>query len=225
MNTPAPPKTQTLHWLLLSVASAILLIGAIAAQLASSRDVAPLTLTEGESVTITIFRVLPDTLQASLRFDKTQGSRRPELGEFTARSGANHIEFDSPGEPVVVQIQGRDSTVIYEALPAGVHGSTYTERRLVIRDADGNPNRFVWPPDQASKPKLPIGRSEVTIKVLNVGAALSGERIQMVVEAPLSFKTSMPGYGFLWWFFFWPVWAVVLLAYAGFLVWRRRRAQ
>lgn len=35
----------------------------------------------------------------------------------------------------------------------------------------------------------------------------------------------MPGYAFLWGFFFWPVFAGLLIAYAGHLFWQGRKSK
>jgi mannose/fructose/N-acetylgalactosamine-specific phosphotransferase system component IID len=53
-----------------------------------------------------------------------------------------------------------------------------------------------------------------------VGDPLSGEEVRAVIEPPLAAKTAMPGYGFLWWFILWPVFAVLLACYGGYLAWQ-----
>jgi hypothetical protein len=166
-----------------------------------------------------VFRLFPGAVHVSLDFSRSKGALRPELGSFTTRQGANYIEFESPGAPVIVQVEGAALAAVHEALPAGAYGAEHIGRDLVVRDLDGNPSRFRWPPDNASRPVLPSGRSTVRISVLEVGAPLMGEQVTAVVNAPLSFKSASPGYGFLWWFFFWPVLAALLVIYTAVLLW------
>ena len=219
------PRARRVHWLVLGVAAGILLAGVVAARISSSADVAPLTLTVGESVTFSVFRLFPDAVRISLDFDRKNGRLRPELGEFTTTRGPNYVEFDLPGEPVVLQVRGPTATADYEALPAGSFGAKQIGRTLVVRDSDANPRRFVWPPNDSAMPTLPFGFSAVTLRVIEVGAPLSGEKVAAIIKPPLSFKSGVPAYGFLWWFFFWPVFALPLVAYAGYLVWQGSKSK
>ena len=208
------------RWLALVTAALFLLAGALVANLSSSPDVAILPLVAGESVRLAVFRMSPDAVRLSFNFPRLLGQNRPELGDYAMTRGPGYIEFRSPGQPVVVKVQGPESTADYEALPASGYSNAYISRDFVVRENDGNPSRFVWPPINAMRPVLPRGQSVITLTVVQVGAALSGERVQAVIEPPLSFKSAMPGYGFLWWFFFWPVFAVPLAVYAAYLAWQ-----
>lgn len=191
-------------------------------RMSSSRPVMPLTLTVGESVTFSVFRLFPDTVRISLDFDRKHGLRRSELGEYTATQGPNYIQFSAPGEPVILQVQSPLARADYEAMPAGAYSDKHISRELVVRESDDNPSRFSWPPDNFASPKLPAGSSEITLRVLEVGTTLANEKVDVVIEPPLSFKSAMPGYSFLWWFFFWPVLSIPLAAYAGYLLWQGR---
>lgn len=191
-------------------------------RMSSSRLVMPLTLTVGESVTFSVFRLFPDTVRISLDFDRKHGLRRLELGEYTMTRGPNYIQFRAPGEPVILQVQSPTANAEYEAMPAGAHSHKRISRELVVRESDDNPNRFTWPPDNVARLTLPVGSSEITLRVLEVGTTLASEKVDVVIEPPLSFKSAMPGYSFLWWFFFWPLLSIPLAVYAGYLLWQGR---
>jgi hypothetical protein len=185
----------------------------------------PLTLSVGESATVSVFRLLPDPVHLELRFDRDKPDRdkvRVDLGNSGSTKRPGFLEFDSPGARVVVQVSVRERTIDFEALPAGAYNANSVYRNLVPRVADdGDPRRFTWPPDNAARPKLPAGTSTLMLKVLDVGGALSGEKVEACLVPPLTEKFVEPNYGFLWWFFFWPAIAVVLACYAGYLVWSR----
>lgn len=208
------------HWFILGSVLLVVFLGAVASQMSSSAAKEKLVLTRGESVTMRVFRIFPDTVRLSMRFSKGGGERRPDLGEYAARTFPGYIEFASPGEAVVVQVLSPTSTAEYEALPAGTHAADSVARNLVVRYSDGDPHRFAWPPDNSYRPMLPVGFSEVKITVLETGGGLSGEQVSVTLDPPLSLKHSTPGYGFLWWFLFWPVYAALLTPYAAVLAWK-----
>ncbi|MCW7539992.1 hypothetical protein OOT46_19325 [Aquabacterium sp. A7-Y] len=68
-------------------------------------------------------------------------------------------------------------------------------------------------------PNVPAGRSSVTLKVTEVAPGLRGETVRLLVQAPVTFKTTQAGYHWLW--FYWLalpvfvlsqyVWALVLV--------------
>lgn len=220
-STIVRPHTLHLRQLkirgLVLVALALLVLtGSLAAKISSTRAVSALTLTKGQSANISVLRFFPDSVRVSLNFKRTSSLKLPELGEWRAKTHAGYIEFSSPGQPILIQVSGPKSTIEYEALPAGSSRS----RDLVVSENDGNPNRFAWPSNKGGRPALPQGWSTVKLTVIEVGEPLSGEDVQVVIEPPLSFKSAAPGYGFLWWFFFWPVFALPLAIYAGYLIWQ-----
>lgn len=212
------------RWFSLIAVALVLLAGALAANFSSSPAVATLPLVAGESVRLSVFRMFPDAVRLSFDFPRALGQQRPELGDYAMTRGPGYIEFRSPGQPIVVKVQGPESTVEYEALPASGYSVASISRDLIVRENDDNARRFVWPPNNAVRPVLPRGQSVITLTVVQVGAALSGERVQAIIKPPLSFKSAMPGYGFLWWFFFWPIFAVPLACYAAYLAWQTRAA-
>lgn len=124
---------------------------------------------------------------------------------------------------MVLKVQGAANVADYEAMPASGFGQYHTSRDLVPRVADGDALRFQWPPDNEARTVLPAGRSTVKITVLEVGPTLAGEKVKVGIVPPLSFKHFMPGYGFLSWFYFWPVYGFFLALYAVFLGWQTYR--
>lgn len=216
------PRALKIHWLLLGVASVVVAAGSITAHISSSPVIATLTLSPGELVTLPVRRLLPDVVRLSLSFERPEGARRPELGSFSAKKDADGaLVFPNPGEPVIVRVAVVSGEADFEALPLGSYSDTQMNRGLVVRKLDGDPRRFRWPPDNAARPILPAGASTVTLHVLEVGPALTGERVTVILKPPLSFKAAAPGYAFLWWFHFWPLYAVLL---CGYLVYIRRQA-
>lgn len=209
-----------IRWLILSAAILVLFSGAFAAYVSSSPAIASLTLTEGHAVDISVFRFSPDTARIRLEFDCAPYQRRPELGEYAATTGSDYLEFRYPGQQVLVKVQSTESTVEYEAMPASGYGAGHIRRNLVVRKNDGNENRFAWPPNHATLAVLPRGLSSITLTVVAIGPALAGETVRIVIEPPLSFKSAMPGYGFLWWFFFWPIPGYPLACYGVYLAWQ-----
>ncbi len=138
----------------------------------------------------------------------------------TAHHGAS-AELQLPGEnqPIKLLVRRDSEQAVYEALPASSYGANVIGRDLVPFIDDGNPNRFKWPPNLGLRPTFPSGYSTLHISVLDVGAQLVGEQVSLIVKAPVTFKSTAPGYGFLWWFVLWPVYALLLLAYAAVLLW------
>jgi hypothetical protein len=198
----------------------IVFFGAMASRLSSSVTVEKLLLSRGEATTLRVFRIFPDTVRLSLRFSRGQGENRSELGEYASKTFPGYLEFASPGEAVVLLVRAPTSAAEYEALPAGGYATDSIGRNLVVRDSDGDPRRFAWPPDNALISKLPVGLSEVEITVLETGPGLAGEEVSVTLGPPLSLKHAMPGYGFLWWFLLWPLYAVLLTPYAAILAWK-----
>ena len=223
-------RPQTLHsrqlrirWIVLSAVASLLLAGTLAARVSSSPATAPITLAKGQSVTISVFRLFRDVVRVSLEFERTAGNRRPELGMPPSSTGPGYIEFALPGQPVRMEVSGPDSTIEYEALPGSSHGDRHIIRDLVVRANDADPTRFSWPPRDLVRQALPPGRSTISLTVMEVGEPLFGERVRVIIQPPLSFKSSAPGYGFLWWFFFWPLLALPLACYGAYLAWQTKR--
>lgn len=211
-----------IYWIVWSILVFIATAGAIIDSLLGSITV-PIQLKENSSINVSVFRPFPESLSISLRFDNIDGEDRSVLGGSRTEKGDWHktgyINFREPGEPILLQIRDDTGTTIYEAEPAGgVELSTTAWRDLVPYINDGNPNMFVWPPRNDLRNKLHSGITKLNISVLQVGSNISGEVASLIVESPVSFKSCSSNYVWLWWFMFWPVYAVILFFYGLMLV-------
>lgn len=215
-----------IHWTLWIILVIFVAAGVFVDDLSSAKSVT-LELRPKVSIDITVFRPLSHALNLSLRFNRTEGQKRPELGDWrNVERGwreSRFLEFPEPGTPVKLLVRGEGNEVVYEALPAGAYGATTIGRDLVPFVDDGNPNRLPWSPHLALRQSLPSGYSTFNFSVLEVGPQLLGERVTLIVGGPVSLKSVSPGYGFLSWFMFWPLYAMVLLGYGVVLVWQTRR--
>lgn len=224
-------------WSVLAILCTLLILGTTALHIASRTVRARIDLKPGAQVSIPVFRFVPDSPRLSMEFDvPAQASpstgfarRRPELGEWKPSQREETLYFANPGEAVKLRVADRTRPQIYEALPAGGWSRDRIHRSLTPFLDDGDPTRFRWPPRLPSR-SIPAGRSTLDISVLEVGDAIQGERVTVVVEPPLTFKRGTGGpMDWLWYFYFWPFYAVILgiagvvLAYITRKELRRRR--
>lgn len=208
-----------ISWAIFAVLGVIVMLGGIAAHIASRPAEASLRLTPGASATLAVDRPLHDRVRLSLRFERpTQSARRPELGDFAARKTADALRFANPGERVRLRIEAPGGTGVYELLPAGAYGQRISRDAVRFID-DGDDHRFPWPPQRVPR-SLPPGRSTLEVTVIEVGPAISGEDVVVHIQPPLGLKATAEGYRWLAWFWFWPVYALVL-GVAGLVLLRR----
>lgn len=188
-------------------------------------------LTPGSTASVAISRPIASNLQAQLLFDHTLGQDRAELGRFehrAAEGGAPYAYFPNVGEPVRLEVQIGDASKRYilEAGPASQGGDKIG--RLLMVPVAGLPAGVLPLHQQAREfPVIPAGKSRLTVIVKDVGRRIRGEHVIFSVEPPLSFKTAMPQYLWLWPFYFWPFAAVILLvwlAWQATVTWRIVRA-
>lgn len=213
------------HWAVWSCLVLVVATGAIISSLSSSPTITSIELVPNASVSVSVFRPLPDAIRLYMEFDRPKGQKRPELGEYAARGDWRQtgvLDFVNPGSPVKLLVRGEDKEVIYEAMPAGSYGIT-VGREVVPFVDDGNPNRFRWPPDLTLRHNLPAGYSNFTITVHEVGSPLKGEKVKIIIDPPVTFKAVAPRYGLIWWFIFWPLCALPLLVYGLVLLWQSIR--
>ena len=194
-----------LQWILWCVLALGLIAGTVLMKISSATQYYPLTLKPGEVVRVSAFRLFADTLRLSLQFDRPQDAERPELGEFSNRDGGNALAFDNPGAAIKVHVSGTYPTAVYEALPKSSHTSENIWRDLMPFVDDGNAAKVPWPPQVADYASLKRGSNSLDVTVLDVGQPLFGEKVSLIVEPPLGFKSTTRAYDFLWPFFFWPV--------------------
>lgn len=219
------PRNLRVQWLLLGVASLVVLLGGALAQISSAPLSREITLAPGETLSFRAFRVFPDAASISLRFRREPWAPRPELGSYATKSGPGYIDFDSPGERVIMRIAGESASAIRVAMPADGYSADEVARHMISAQAQQSANRFLWPPGLDEVP-VPAGGSILTITVLEVGPKLLGERVRVVLRPPLEFKFRRSDwYGALWWFSFWPMLAAPLLMYAAALTWRTARTR
>lgn len=212
-----------LHWIFWAVLIVVVFGGAIAVEWSSAKLVA-LTLRPGESVEVSVFRPVPHTINLTSRFNReNRNDIRPELGDSheieKKWQETGFRQFRNPGSPIRLLVKCGKKEAVYEALPAEGYNANSRWRELVPFVDDGNPDRFPWPPRNSSRPLLSSGHSTIRFTVLEVGGALLGEQAVLLIEAPVSFKSTAPGYGFLWWFIFWPWYGSLLAIYAVVLLW------
>ncbi len=209
------------HWIVWSSLVIVVGTGAIISSLSSSPTITSIELVPNASVNVSVFRPLPDAIRLSMEFERHKGQKRPELGEHTYRGDwrqTGFLDFPNPGAPIKLLVRGEGKEVVYEAMPAGSYGTTIGRTLIPFVD-DENTNRFQWPPDLTLRHNLPAGYSDFVITVQEVGSQLKGEKVDIIIEPPVTFKTVAPRYGYIWWFIFWPLYALPLSVYGLVLLW------
>lgn len=224
--TRNPKQVLIFHWWLLTILLVVSTVGALIYELSSSPVIVPFRLNNNEKVEVSVFRVLPATLQIYLEFTRPSGDASG-LGSSATRYGGDGLCFLNSGEPIKFVVQGATQVATYEALPNRVVAGPAFERALVPFSDRKNLDRCTWPPDNSLRPILPSGFSTVSITITDVGQGIAGETVSLIVEPPVGFKATASNYTIVWFFMFWPVYAFVLLVYALILVLlsRQRRIQ
>jgi hypothetical protein len=153
--------------------------------------------------------------------------RRLELGNWSHRGDyrtTGYLEFSNPGTPVKIQVSVKESGAIhvFEALPASGYGAKFILRGMQPFVDDGNPHRFQWIPNPATRPLLPSGTSNLQITVLETGPQILGEQVELRIDPPIGPKTYDPRYESIMWFVIWPAYVFVLFVCAAVLFWINR---
>ena len=212
-----------IHWVVWTILVIVVATGVLADTLSSAKLVT-IELQPKATIDVSVFRPLPDKLRLLLRFNRTEGQKRPELGDYATTANPGFLEFQNPGVAIKLLVRGEGKEFIYEALPASAYGGTTIDRNLVPFFDDENPNRFQWPPNLALMPSVPSGYSTFNITVLEVGQPLVGEQVTLLIKSPIGLKSTAPGYEFLAWFMFWPLYALFLVVYGVELLGRSVRS-
>lgn len=190
----------------------------------SSGTTVPLRLVKGNSVEILVFRPFPDPLHLQLVFEKQSGVKRPELGGQRHIATDGGFRFDSPGEPVKLQVTSNGTSTVFEMFPGG--NLAFEERHdKAVRDfmpfvKDDDPAVFPWPPANNLRPVLSSGLSRLTISVLETGPLTAGELVTLDIGAPINPKT-VHTQSYLWLgslMLLWPINIILLLLYGVFLL-------
>ncbi len=204
-------------WLIWGGLSFIAISGTILYELSSRPDIASLKLRPNESINFHLFRVFQDYLKVEMEFVTNNWKKRPELGDFQQTSHrpiGNYLEFINPGEPIKLLVRIDGKALVYEAQPSSSYNDTHIYRRFFPLVNDGNPNRFQWPQDLTLGCFLNPGFSTVTISVIEVGKKIIDEQADIIINAPISFKSLNRNYEFIWWFFLWPFYFLLLIWFA-----------
>jgi hypothetical protein len=214
-----------IHWVCLSTLTLLFSLDMVAFELSSTPSDAHLSLNPGATANFSVVRLFPAPLTLEVEFKRNGWhDKRPELGVYRYNSNfreSGYLEFKQPGEPVIIRVTS-DSGIdkLFEALPNSGYNASVILRNLVVANEDGTPHRFKWPPRLET---LRAGISPLTITVVDAGPTLVGESVTFSVKPPLGFKHVAPGYGWLYWLFFWPVFVLFLAAYGAVLLWRTYR--
>jgi len=213
-----------IHWAIWTTLVVIVVTGVLLDSSLSPSSIT-LELRPNSSITVSVFRPFPDKLRLGLRFKQSIKHKRPEHGEWRTNTDAEKtgfLEFANPGEPIKLMVSREGKDVVYEALPSSSYGEFDAFRDLYPFVEDGNPHRFPWPPNMALSQKIPAGNSTFNISVLEVGPKLIGEKVTLIFIQPNSGKNmSMdPGYRFLGWLIFWPLYVLLLFVYFTVLAWK-----
>lgn len=214
-----------IHWTLWITLVILIATGALIDDASSAKSIT-MVLRPKESMSVSVFRPLPHTLNLVFDFNRMDGRKALELGDWATGDDwqkTGFLAFSNAGVPIKLQVRRDSQEAIYETLPASSYGGNTVGRDLVPFVEDGNPRRFNWPPNVALALPLSVGVSTLNITVLEVGEQLLGEQVVLIIKSPVTFKTVSDGYGWLWWFMFWPVYALLLAAYGAILLWKTTR--
>ncbi|MCX7087884.1 MAG: hypothetical protein NTV00_07505 [Methylococcales bacterium] len=214
------------YWSIWGIVSFLATSGTIAYQLSSWFISVPLTLNPNNTIDVSVFRILPDTLSLELVFTrKSWDEKRPELGEYLAGDDwrkTGFLGFSEPGEPIKLLVRSVDKQIVYTAMPAGGRGETTIYRDLVPFVDDGNPRHFQWPIKDNLRYPLNVGNTKLNISVIEVGKRIVGEQVSLVIVPPITARGARMNYFFLWWFWLWPF-CISLLAYLGVVLLKMSR--
>ncbi|MDR2298273.1 MAG: hypothetical protein LBE30_08010 [Comamonas sp.] len=216
-------------WMLWMLLLVLLLVTTGLFQLSVRTVQLPITLTTGQSAEITVWRPWAHPCSFALRFARLPGQSRPELGEWVTPAvpaqgvAVPSLVFSRPGEPVKILVETSDQQAPYAAMPASSSDGSAIDRPMVPWAESVAPGEFTWPAVTQTHIAQATGPSHYRFTVQEVGPHLQGEQVQLLLLAPLSFKTAQPGYGWLWALFFWPSFAAVLAVAGVVLLWLSHR--
>jgi hypothetical protein len=213
------PTTRKIHGWILALLSCVLVIGTVCAAKSVTRESVSITLSAGQTVTMSVFRVFPAPARLLLQM---QGPDRKNPAKGKTKEHTSSA-------PILFQLKTcNDSTTLQAQPETGSGQQLGTVRNLTIwAEADSpQPPR----PHRTAFPKLPAGSCELAITVLSVDEQLVGKPVQVVLVPPITYKTAERGYGVLWLLAFgWPFFALILVLYllvfAALLAWDSYKQQ
>lgn len=204
------------RWFFLYFCAVVIGVGLSGLWYFSTPNNAKVRLKAGETGSLLVVRLNSQPADLSLFFDRVFGQERPELGhldsELLVKNGS--IELRQPGVLVKLQIEIGNAHAIYEALPGRGADWNYWRRQLVPFVDDGEPRRVPWPPSATTKPVINPGVNVISVTVVEVGAQLENEVVTFSLAPPIQRSRAQPGYEFLLWFIYWPIYGPLLVIYA-----------
>ncbi|MDR2296875.1 MAG: hypothetical protein LBE30_00825 [Comamonas sp.] len=204
------PATRKIHGWILALLTSVLVIGTVCASKSMTRESVPITLSAGQTVTMSVFRVLPAPARLRLQMPRPNRKNRD--------NGKTEDRISSA--PILLQLKTCNDSVTLQARPETRSGRHV--RDLTIWASTDSPQPPL--PRDTVLSKLPAGSCELAITVLSVDEQLVGKPVQLVLPPPITYKVAEQGYGVLWMFAFgWPFFALILVLYllvfAALLAW------
>ena len=200
------PETRKVHGWILTILSIVLVVGTTCASMAmDSEKKAILTLSPGETATLSVFRLLPASTPIVLRMSEKSRKEHDRHGNYIPEPDApTLVQLQTCNDSKTLQIQAKNFKVWNEK----------TDPRT----------------GRAFHQQLPAGHCKLTFTVLSVDPQSTGQAVQLELPPTITFKRVVPGYGFLWLFAFgWPFFTLILLLYllvfAVFLAWDTHKQQ
>lgn len=151
---------------------------------------------------------------------KIKGGLRSELGEKNFLYKNDTSEFlETTVEPVTfrITINGEKEELFFEALPASSFNNQNIWRCLKLAPDYENSSSLLGEHNTI----LPTGISNILFSIDKVGETITGEEVTLEIIPPITSKSSIPGYRLLWWFFFWPIYAIILVFYGFRLAYKK----
>jgi hypothetical protein len=195
-----------------SVLCGLVLVGTTALKISSTPKEVSIDLKHNKSIEISVFRIFPHLLRIEIQFSPNKSEAFNELGIYKTVGNwheTGYLEFPEPGIPLKVSISINGKKIIYEALPINKHYDRLY-RALVPFIDDGNSQNFSWPQSKSNFHELHSGFNNLTISFIDIGKETAKEKVSIIINPPVDFKVVANNYGFLWLFYFWPIYALLL---------------
>ena len=206
------PATRKIHGWILVVLSIVLVIGTACAFLSSSSKSVPITLSVGQSATMSVFRLLPTSTPILLRMPEHRRKERDR----------NRADSQTPNAPTVIQLQTCNGS---NTLQVPSNWSAFRRAYLQVWNGVSDTSASI-----TAFPPLPAGNCELTFTVMSVDKRLAGQTVRLMPYPPITFKRVERGYTILSLFAFgWPFFTVILFVYllifAVILAWDTHKQQ
>ncbi|MBN6065548.1 hypothetical protein HYE66_03620 [Aggregatibacter actinomycetemcomitans] len=168
----------------------------------------PLILEEGNSTSWVVWRPL-DTSSSSVRLSfnpyLSNGEMRKDLGDWNSAKRKDEkdvssrwdepVWFDNPGEPIELEITLNEKHCLMEALPADI-GYMSISRTLFGSDNLDIPQQFGGAHAVCGLVET-FGFNKWSAKVTKVSPKLQGEKVTVITDSPITFKSSDRNYSWM----------------------------